>query len=102
MSAAVPISPSALKSAPCGSQVGQQVPERHAKNASMSASVPMSPSPLKSALPQEPVTVSVAAFVVNVPQELVTVSVYEPASEALAALIVSAGEVAPAIAPPLV
>src|SRR5262249_2292968 len=50
MSASVPTSPSALKSAV--PQVSQQLPPRHAKNASMSASVPTSPSLLKSALPQ--------------------------------------------------
>jgi len=52
MSWSVPVSPSALKSAPRGSQVAQQAPARHWKYAAMSASVPRSPSPSKSALPQ--------------------------------------------------
>src|SRR5688572_8305153 len=52
MSASVPESPSALKSAPPEKHVGQQLPARHAKNASISASVPKSPSPLKSEVPQ--------------------------------------------------
>src|SRR5205814_8836819 len=50
MSASVPISPSALKSAE--PQVLQQLPPRQAKKASMSASVPMSPLPSKSAVLQ--------------------------------------------------
>src|SRR3954447_15039316 len=51
MSASVPVSPSALKSAEPLHGAAGQVPARQRKNASMSASVPMSPSQLKSALP---------------------------------------------------
>src|SRR5262245_35576014 len=52
MSASVPTSPSALKSALLRQGHAGQLPARHAKNASMSASVPTSPSQLKSASPQ--------------------------------------------------
>src|ERR1051325_6376652 len=53
MSASVPMSPSALKSALAWQGAAGQAPARHEKKASMSASVPTSPSQLKSALPQE-------------------------------------------------
>src|SRR4051812_5328000 len=51
MSASVPTSPSALKSAEFAHGASGHVPDRHAKNASMSPSVPTSPSQLKSAVP---------------------------------------------------
>src|SRR3954468_10973159 len=53
ISASVPMSPSALKSAELVQGAPGHEPERQAKKASMSESVPMSPSQLKSALPQE-------------------------------------------------
>src|ERR1044071_278260 len=53
ISASVPKSPSALKSALLVQGSGGHVPARQEKNASMSASVPRSPSQLKSALPQQ-------------------------------------------------
>src|SRR5882724_1702738 len=65
MSASVPVSPSPLKSAE--PQVGQQLPARQAKKASMSASVAVSPSRLKSAVLRE----SVAEMLVTLPQLLV-------------------------------
>src|SRR6185369_8597474 len=52
MSASVPESPSALKSAVEVQGAAGQFPAMQAKNASMSASVPTSPSQLKSAEPQ--------------------------------------------------
>src|SRR5262245_48494228 len=52
MSASVPTSPSALKSAVLVHGSEGQLPLRHAKKDSMSASVPTSPSQLKSAVPQ--------------------------------------------------
>src|SRR5690349_24057883 len=52
MSASVPVSPSALKSAELVQGAAGQLPARHAKKDSMSASVPVSPSQLKSAEPQ--------------------------------------------------
>src|SRR5438874_3089249 len=56
ISASVPTSPSALKSAVELHGVAGQFPARHAKKASISASVPTSPSQLKSALPQPGIT----------------------------------------------
>src|SRR5437868_3000537 len=64
MSASVPRSPSALKSAVLVQGGGGHWPERQAKKASMSASVPMSPSQLKSAVPQ-----SVAGSMVQNPAD---------------------------------
>src|SRR5262245_52275675 len=53
MSASVPTSPSALKSAVLWQGDAGQLPARHAKKASMSESVPTSPSQLKSAVPHD-------------------------------------------------
>src|SRR5947209_4498191 len=95
MSASVPTSPSALKSAV--PQAVQQLPARQAKKASMSASVPMSPSLLKSAELMRRLAPALGAL----PHELETSALYEPASPEAAPEMVRVAVVAPEMVEPL-